>query len=182
MHKGVVPLLALMVGAVAFVGSGCGGSSTLSEQDIAKELKPSTLIVVGRSRGVTPLSGSSGGITDSGSAWVYDAAKGLIVTNAHVVVNASSVQAGFDGTSLTGATIIGVDAENDLAVLHVSPGDLPGLKTLELAEPEDVEQGEPVYALGFPGNGTTRKRLPEHAVPDDGRNALDTRRRSNGLL
>jgi S1-C subfamily serine protease len=154
---GIIAVIAIIVIAIVVVvaSSGGGGGGTLSESEIVKEAKPSTLLVVGRSRGVSPLSGTSNSISDSGTAWVYNAEKGLIVTNAHVVVNVSSVQAGFESSGLTHATIVGVDAEHDLAVLHVSPGDLPGLKTMELAEAEDVEQGESVYALGFPGNGNT---------------------------
>jgi S1-C subfamily serine protease len=41
----------------------------------------------------------------------------------------------------------------------VSPGDLPGLTTLPLAENGAVEQGETVYALGFPGNGATQSNF-----------------------
>ena len=151
-----VGAVVLVAAIVAIVVAATGGSNgPLSESEILEAAKPSTLLVVGRSHGVTPLSGSGGQIVDSGSAWVYDAEKGLLVTNAHVVQNAGVVQAGFDSTTLTHATIVGLDARDDLAVLRVSPGDLPGLATLPLADPESVEQGATVYALGFPGNGTS---------------------------
>lgn len=153
-----VPLLVVAGVVVAIVASG-GSSGPLSESEIVETAKPSTLLVVGRSRGVSPISGTANSIVGSGSAWVYDAERGLIVTNAHVVVDASTVVAGFDSTSLTHATIVGVDARDDLAVLRVSPGDLPGLTTLPMAEPENVEQGETVYALGFPGNGQTEENF-----------------------
>lgn len=74
-------------------------------------------------------------------------------------MNAGTIMAGYDGTSLTHATIVAVDARDDLAVLRVSPGDLPGLTTLPLAETGSVEQGETVYALGFPGNGATESNF-----------------------
>ncbi|MGN6256295.1 MAG: trypsin-like peptidase domain-containing protein [Solirubrobacterales bacterium] len=148
---GVLAVLAIV--AVVILSSG-GSSGPLSESEIVAAAKPSTLLVVGRSRGVSPLAGA-GSLVDSGTAWVYDASRGLIVTNAHVVMNASVISAGYDSTSLTHATIVGVDAKNDLAVLRVSPGDLPNLTTLPLAEEGSVEQGDTVYALGFPGNGTS---------------------------
>ncbi|MBS1844089.1 MAG: trypsin-like peptidase domain-containing protein [Actinobacteria bacterium] len=154
---GVVAVAAVAAVAVVLLTSG-GSSGPLSESEIIAAAKPSTLMVVGRSRGVSPL-GRAGSLVDSGTAWVYDASRGLIVTNAHVVMNAGTVAAGFDGTSLSPATIIGVDARDDLAVLRVSPGDLPGLTTMPLAEPEGVEQGETVYALGFPGNGSTESNF-----------------------
>jgi putative serine protease PepD len=148
----VVAIAVAVVAVIALTGSSGG---PLSESEIITNTKPSTLLVVGRSHGVTPLSGSSGQIVDSGTAWVYDAEKGMLVTNAHVVQNAGVIQAGFDSTNLTHATIVAVDARDDLAVLRVSPGDLPGLKTLPLAEARSAEQGDAVYALGFPGNGKT---------------------------
>jgi S1-C subfamily serine protease len=154
----LVPLLVVAGVVVAIAASG-GSSGPLSESEIVEAAKPSTLLVVGRSRGVSPISGTANSIVGSGSAWVYDAERGLIVTNAHVVVDASTVVAGFDSTSLTHATIVGVDARDDLAVLRVSPGDLPNLTTLPMAEPDGVEQGETVYALGFPGNGQTEENF-----------------------
>ncbi len=151
----IAAVAVVAVGLVVLLSSG-GSSGPLSESEIVQAAKPSTLLVVGRSRGVSPLSGGSGGILGSGTGWVYDAARGLIVTNAHVVQNASTVLAGYDSTSLTHATIVGLDAKDDLAVLRVSPGDLPDLKTLPLAENGSVEQGESVYALGFPSNGNSQ--------------------------
>jgi S1-C subfamily serine protease len=147
--------IVVLVGVVVAILASGGSSDPLSGSEIAEAGKPSTLLIVGRSRGVSPLSGSSGSILDAGSAWVYDADRGLLVTNAHVVQNAAILQAGFDSTSLTHATIVGVDAKHDLAVLRVPPGDLPGLKTLPVAATESVEQGATVYALGFPGNGNS---------------------------
>ena len=150
-----VVVIAAVIAIVAMGGSG----GALSASEIVKEAKPSTLLVVGRTRGVTPLTGNSGGIINSGSAWVYDAENGLIVTNAHVVQNAGAVQAGYDSTGLTQATIVGVDTKDDLAVLRVSSGDLPELEDLPMAEPDSVEQGETVYALGFPGNGNSQSNF-----------------------
>jgi S1-C subfamily serine protease len=155
---GVAAVAVAAIAATVVVLTSGGSSGPLSESAIITAAKPSTLMVVGRSRGVSPM-GRAGSLVDSGSAWVYDAGRGLIVTNAHVVMNAGTVAAGFDGTSLSPATIIGVDARDDLAVLRVSPGDLPGLTTLPLAETDKVEQGETVYALGFPGNGTTESNF-----------------------
>jgi S1-C subfamily serine protease len=153
-----VPIVVITALVVVILSSG-GSRGPLSESEIVKADKPSTLLVVGRSPGVSPLSGGSSGIVDSGSAWVYDANRGLIVTNAHVVQNASAVQAGYGSTSLAGATIVGIDAKDDLAVLRVSPGDLPQLKDLPMAKTGSVEQGEIVYALGFPGNGNSESNF-----------------------
>jgi putative serine protease PepD len=50
-------------------------------------------------------------------------------------------------TEPTPAEVVGVDVNNDLALLRVNvDGDLPAAK---LAEPENVRIGEPVVAIGF---------------------------------
>jgi S1-C subfamily serine protease len=132
-------------------------ASVLSPVQIAAEGKRATVEVVAYIDGGSPLAQLSGGsnILDSGSAWVYDASQGYVVTNAHVVANAKTVKVGFNQATLTDATIVGMDLKDDIAVLKVSPGALPGLKTLPRANPASVQQGETAYALGFEGDGNS---------------------------
>jgi S1-C subfamily serine protease len=129
----------------------------LTAPQIAAKDKPSTVEVVAYADPGSPLVQGDGGnnVLDSGSAWVYNARQGLIVTNAHVVGEAKTVKVGFNQTTLTDATIVGVDLKDDIAVLRVSPGQLPGLKTLPRANPSSVQQGEQAYALGFEGDGNS---------------------------
>ncbi|MDR0881729.1 MAG: trypsin-like peptidase domain-containing protein [Candidatus Adiutrix sp.] len=83
-----------------------------------------------------------------GSGAVIDGAKGLIVTNAHVVEGAERVVVALsDGRELP-AAIVGADARYDLAVLSVkSPKALPELK---LGDSEQLLIGETVIAIGNP--------------------------------
>jgi S1-C subfamily serine protease len=169
-------LVAGGVAAVVFAGGGTvavlAGSSSkhkqkpkhsvatprvLSPVQIAALGKRATVEVVAYADSGSPLAqmGSGSNILDSGSAWVYDASQGLIVTNAHVVAEAKTVRVGFNQATLTDATITGVDLKDDIAVLRVSPGQLPGLKTLSRAKPSSVQQGETAYALGFEGDGNS---------------------------
>lgn len=127
----------------------------LSASEVIEVAKPSTLMVISRSSGFSPITGTSGGIFSAGTAWVWDAEQGLVVTAAHVVTSGSTFQVGYDRTGLRPATIVGVDVAHDLAVLRVSPADLPGLTTLDRASGDDVQQGDTVYALGYPGNSTS---------------------------
>jgi S1-C subfamily serine protease len=152
---GVLALLAAIVVVVVLATSG-GSSGPLSEAQIVEATKPSTLMVVGRGVGASPITGGTNKILDSGSAWVYDAEKGLIVTNAHVVQNASSFEAGYDQNTLRRANLVAVDARDDLAMLKVGSFEL---KTLPMAEPASVKQGETVYALGYPGNGSSEENF-----------------------
>jgi len=152
-----VAALAIVAAVVLLVSGVLSGGGTLSESEVVAKDKPATLMVVARTRGVSPVTGSgSGTIFSGGSAWVYDAARGLVVTNAHVVLNGGTYQVGYDSAGLTGAKLVGVDLADDLAVLKVSPALIPGLKSLELAPPEDVQQGDTVYALGYPANSTSQ--------------------------
>jgi S1-C subfamily serine protease len=145
-------LLVAVVAGIAVLVSGGGG---LSMQEVVAKDKPATLMVVSRSRGISPVSGTAG-IFAGGSAWVYDAKRGLIVTNAHVLMGGDTFEAGYDGSSLSSATVVGVDARDDIAVLRVAPGNLPGLKALERASSSSTHQGDKVYVLGYPGNATSQ--------------------------
>ncbi len=153
---GILALVVVAVVVVIVATSGGGSSGPLSSTEIIEQDKPSTLMVVGRGVGASPISGGTNKILESGSAWVYDAEKGLIVTNAHVVLNASTFEAGFDSHSFVRADLVAVDAQDDLAMLKVNSS---GLKTLPMAEEEGIEQGETVYALGFPGNGSSEENF-----------------------
>jgi S1-C subfamily serine protease len=152
---GALALIAVAVVVVIVATSG-GSSGPLNATGIVELDKPSTLMVVGRGVGASPITGGTNKVLDSGSAWVYDAEKGLIVTNAHVVLNASTFEAGYDSSSLRRADLIAVDARDDLAMLKVNPSEL---QTLPMAEEEDIEQGETVYALGYPGNGSSEENF-----------------------
>lgn len=85
----------------------------------------------------------------SGSGVVYDA-KGDIVTNAHVVGSASTVQVGraSGGKPLT-ATVIGVFAPDDLAVIRVRTG-ASSLHPASFGRSASVQVGEIVLAMGNP--------------------------------
>ena len=86
----------------------------------------------------------------SGTGFVIDA-DGTIVTNAHVVGGASSVQVRFeDGKALVDATVSGTDPSSDLAVVKVDPADAPKLTPLALADSDDVRVGDAVVAIGYP--------------------------------
>jgi putative serine protease PepD len=90
----------------------------------------------------------SGTAQAQGSGFVYDAS-GHVITNAHVVDGAQSAKVRFaDGKSYD-ATVVGVDASTDLAVLKV---DAPSsaLHPLDLADSSQVAVGDVVVAIGSP--------------------------------
>jgi S1-C subfamily serine protease len=75
--------------------------------------------------------------------------KGVILTNLHVVQSAEVVKLVFADGSESGATVTGVQAENDLAVLqaHTIPDDL---HAATLRSTGDLVAGDHVVAVGFP--------------------------------
>ena len=72
--------------------------------------------------------------------------QGIVVTCAHVVKGATSVQALIGEATLT-ATVIKLDLENDLAFLRLSTTGHPFLK---LADSDRVRLGQEIRAIGFP--------------------------------
>ena len=82
-----------------------------------------------------------------GSGFIFDA-DGTVVTNAHVVADATSVRVTLsDGTELP-ARVIGRDTRTDIAVLKVTTD--RKLPWLELGQSADVRPGEWVIAVGNP--------------------------------
>ncbi len=85
----------------------------------------------------------------SGSGVVYDA-KGDIVTNAHVVGTATTVQVGLaSGGKPLAAKVIGVFAPDDLAVIRVQGG-TGSLHPATFGRSAAVRVGEIVLAMGNP--------------------------------
>jgi serine protease Do len=82
-----------------------------------------------------------------GSGFIIDA-DGTIVTNNHVVKDASSVSVMMDDGTELPAKIIGRDPKSDLAVLRVAAGH--ALPFISLGESDDVRPGQWVVAMGNP--------------------------------
>ncbi len=98
-------------------------------------------------RSVVRVVGSACGLGIEGSGWVI--ARGVVVTNAHVVAGESdtAVEVGGSGPALP-ATVIAFDARNDVAILSV--GGL-GVRPLHLAG--DVASETPGAIAGYPLDG-----------------------------
>jgi len=79
---------------------------------------------------------------------------GIIVTNAHVVSGATSVKVIFtNGHASLDATVLGVDANHDLAVIKVKADDLV---QITVGHSNSLKLGDQVWAIGFPLDlGTT---------------------------
>lgn len=95
-----------------------------------------------------------GGQVEGEGSGVVIASDGLILTNAHVVEGATQIEVTTaDGDRTMDATVVGSDAEHDLALLRVDADDLTAIT---IGSSDDLELGDPVIALGYPlGLGPT---------------------------
>jgi serine protease Do/serine protease DegQ len=83
----------------------------------------------------------------AGSGVIFDAKNGYIVTNAHVVDNATEITVTLqDGRDLT-ATVVGSDVPSDVAVLKVPT---ENLTQVALGDSTRLEVGDFVVAIGNP--------------------------------
>jgi putative serine protease PepD len=98
--------------------------------------------------GVVMITVSLGNGQAIGSGIVLDT-RGNIVTNAHVIAGARTIEVAFsDGTTAT-ATLVGSNTAADLAVIRVSVA-ASTLHPLTLGSSASVQIGDSVYAIGSP--------------------------------
>ncbi len=117
-------------------------SNNLSLSEIFEKAEPGVVKVnVQRTNSVD-------GVGGVGSGFVFDK-KGHIITNAHVVNDATKVVVTFlDGRSYN-AEIIGVDEYTDIAVIKVN-ADLSLLQPVLLGDSSTLKVGEAIAAIGNP--------------------------------
>jgi putative serine protease PepD len=98
--------------------------------------------------GVVEITVSVPGGAAQGSGFVYDS-RGNIVTNDHVVEDASSIKVAFPDGSNYNASLVGADPSTDLAVIKV---DAPPskLRPLTLGDSGQLQVGDSVVAIGSP--------------------------------
>jgi putative serine protease PepD len=119
-----------------------GSASNLDAKTIASLVTPSVVSIR-----VTTSSGSGNG---SGSIYKTSSTTSCIITNNHVVEGAATsgtINVELLNGDLYKATIVGRDANYDLAVLKINAGDLPVIK---IGDSSLVSVGDPVLAIGSP--------------------------------
>jgi S1-C subfamily serine protease len=80
----------------------------------------------------------------AGSGWIVDS-RGLIVTNYHVIEDASSITVTLENGESYPASVVKADAVNDLAVIKI---DAQGLTALKMGDSSSLKVGNWVIALG----------------------------------
>ncbi len=114
--------------------------STLDVGKIVAQISPSVVKV---SVDISNAQGSGEGV----GTGIILTADGQIITNAHVVADATKVRVVLSGQSEpVDATVVGVDVGNDLALVKIDGKDLP---VMQLADSSGVKVGDPVVAMGY---------------------------------
>ena len=106
-----------------------------------------------------------------GSGFITDPT-GTIITNAHVVAGATRVSVAMRDGKTFPAKVLGVDEQNDLAVLKI---DAKGLPTAPLGNSDDVIIGEWAIAIGNPYGfllGNTEPSVTAGVISATGRNLI----------
>lgn len=118
-------------------GSSDLGSGSIDVPAVLGVMEPSV---------VTISSTVQGGGASTGTGVVLTA-DGEILTNAHVVEDATSVRVRFAGeVDPRSATVLAADSGNDLALLRV---DVDGLTPAVFADPDSIRVGDEVIAVGY---------------------------------
>jgi serine protease Do len=143
-------LVIAMAAAVALAtGTGCAPATTgnpLPPVQPAPALAANELTIVEVTRQVTPAVVSVRRPGGSGSG-VIIRADGIILTNAHVVGNVTTVQIGLaDGREYQGQ-VLGRDPTIDIAVIRIPAADVPAA---QLADSDLLEVGQAAIAIGNP--------------------------------
>jgi putative serine protease PepD len=159
-------------GAIAVAVAGCGGGTRTVTSTVVQPSVSSQPTSLNTSRGLTinqiyrqagpgvvditvtsqtNVGGFFGGSQQTqgeGAGVVYDK-KGDILTDEHVVANATSVTVHFEDGTKVGAKVLGTDPSTDVAVIHVN---VPSsqLHPIPFADSATAQVGDPVIAIGSP--------------------------------
>ena len=118
------------------------GASGIDAKAVASLVTPSVVSIQ-----VTTSSGSG---TGSGSFYKTNGSTSYIVTNNHVVEAAASsgtITVELSNGDTYKATIVGRDANYDLAVIKINQGNMP---VINLGDSSQISVGDPVIAIGSP--------------------------------
>lgn len=87
--------------------------------------------------------------SDTGSGF-FISTDGLIVTNYHVIKDASIITVSLHDGSVYEAQLLGADDENDIAVIKISPTAGAEIETLSFGDSDSLMVGQKVIAIGNP--------------------------------
>ena len=117
----------------------------LSIIEIAAQGKPA-VVAINTQVSMQDMFGQPSNYAAAGSGFIISK-DGYIVTNNHVIADATTITVVLDDGRIFDAKLVGTDTRNDIAVIKVSAADLP---TVILGNSDDLEVGELAVAIGNP--------------------------------
>ncbi len=143
---------AVLVGAALLNSAHAGPVPGVDYAALVEATTPSVVFVTVLSRDDTPAKDGKKSEKDEsrgqGSGFVLDA-DGHILTNAHVVKDATEVSVTFGNRRRVKARVVGSDTRTDVAVIKVDPAGL-SLRPVKVGDPARLRVGDPVAAIGAP--------------------------------
>ncbi|MFZ1153597.1 MAG: trypsin-like peptidase domain-containing protein [Solirubrobacteraceae bacterium] len=126
------------------------GSTAGDRREVSSSTPTATQVYQRDASGVVSIKAVTAKGEDTGTGIVLNS-EGLILTNNHVISEATSitVSPGKSSSLTRAATLVGADANSDLALIKVDPSGLE-LQALKLVSSSAVQVGDSVYAIGNP--------------------------------
>lgn len=121
-------------------------TSTSLISKIAEEVGP-TVVGVDTETATSGTQQGSSTSEGSGSGVIFDAAKGYVVTNQHVIEGSSKITVTIPGGSAIPATVVGSDSMSDIAVLKINASHL---KAATFGDSSKIRVGDLAVAIGNP--------------------------------
>jgi putative serine protease PepD len=140
-----------VVQEAAAQGSPAAATKTMTVNGVYRAARDGVVEITATSSGSSsdsPFPSGSQKSQAEGSGFVYDSA-GHIVTNDHVIANASAISVTFSDGSKYSAKVVGADPSTDLAVLKVNAPSSK-LHPLTLGDSGALQVGDGVVAIGSP--------------------------------
>jgi len=129
--------------------------------EVAKTVGPAVVGIANFQARGSFLGGSGLMEAGTGTGFIIDANYGYIVTNYHVIANASKLIVSLaDGRNVE-ATLVGQDSRTDLAVIKI---EAEGLTAAQLGDSDQLQVGEPVVAIGNPGGEEFARSVTQGVV------------------
>src|SRR5262245_44168502 len=161
--------------AAAQAGAAKCDAACGSDADLVRKMAPSavTLLVESDPARLKGFFGRSyGGVARGGGTGVVAGARGLILTNHHVVEDASRIEVELQDGRSAKARVLGIDPATDLAVVQSEFTDLP---IARFADSGAVHAGDHVIAIGAPFG-------LRHTVTAGVISAVDRKRSQHGVV
>ncbi|MCB0403522.1 MAG: trypsin-like peptidase domain-containing protein [Bdellovibrionales bacterium] len=106
--------------------------------------------VIGSVARVNPVDGDLAGKKSSVGSGLLIHNDGYVLTNIHVIGNATKVRIKFPGKRGVETSEIFRDERTDVAVMKLKPEAVNGIRVIELNSAEDIRLGTEVFAIGVP--------------------------------